>query len=35
MDSRQLSVNDTEADKPVNITIVKLTPIGENDIPVA
>jgi hypothetical protein len=35
MDTRQLSVNDTVADKFVNITLVKLTSIGEKDVPVA
>mmetsp|Transcript_4026 Transcript_4026/g.5358 ORF Transcript_4026/g.5358 Transcript_4026/m.5358 type:complete len:152 (-) Transcript_4026:64-519(-) len=32
MDSRQIAVNDTVADKLINITLVKLTPKGEEDV---
>lgn len=35
MDTRQLSVNNTVADKVITVTIVKLTGAGEKDIPVA
>ena len=35
MDGRQLAVNDTTADKIVTVTLVKLTSIGESDVPVA
>ena len=35
MDSRQLAVNDTTADKVITVTLVKLTSIGESDVPVA
>ena len=35
MDTRQLAVNDTIADKVVSVTLVKLTSIGESDVPVA
>ena len=34
MDSRTLSVNDTVADNLVNVTLVKLTPVGEEDVQV-
>ena len=35
MDTRQLAVHDTLADKLLNCTVVKLTAIGEQDVPVA
>ena len=35
MDTRQLAVADTVADKLLNCTVVKLTAIGEQDVPLA
>ena len=35
MDTRQLAVNDTVAEKVITVTLVKLTSMGESDVPVA
>lgn len=35
MDSRQLAVEDSSVPKAVDITIVKITEIGQEDVPIA